>query len=70
MIDSTQTLTELTALSIHNRLRVGESLWDSIAADSPVDIPPDQRVELQGRIAAHDRSPMQLLTWDDVLNCL
>ena len=70
MIDITQTLTELTALPIHDRLRVVESLWDSIPADLPVEISPDQRVELQRRIAAHERSPEQLLTWNEVLNRL
>ena len=35
MIDIAQALTELTALPIHDRLRVVESLWDSIPPDSP-----------------------------------
>ena len=61
MIDIVQTLTELTALPIHDRLRVVESLWDSIPTDSPVEISPEQRAELQRRIAAHERSPEQLL---------
>jgi putative addiction module component (TIGR02574 family) len=70
MIGITQTLAELTALPIHDRLRVVESLWDSIPADSPVEISPEQRAELQRRIAAHERSPQQLLTWDEVLGRL
>ena len=65
MIDIAQTLTELTALPIHDRLRVVESLWDSIPADSPVEISPEQR-----GITAHERSPEQLLTWDEVLDRL
>ena len=70
MIDLTRTLTELTALSIHDRLRVVESLWDSIPADIHVEGSPEQRAELQRRIAAHERSPEQLLTWDEVLDRL
>jgi len=70
MTDIAQTLTELTALPIHDRLRVVESLWDSIPADSPVEISPEQRAELQRRIAAHERSPERLLTWDEVLDRL
>ena len=62
MIDLAQTLTELTTLPINDRLRVVESLWDSIPADSSVEISPDQRAELQRRIADHERSPEQLLT--------
>ncbi|NBO93972.1 MAG: toxin, partial [Planctomycetia bacterium] len=40
MIDIAQTLTELTALPIQDRLRVVESLWDSIPADTPVEVSP------------------------------
>jgi putative addiction module component (TIGR02574 family) len=70
MIDITQTLTVLTALPIHDRLRVVESLWDSIPPASPDEVSPEQRVELQRRIAAHEQSPEQLLTWDEVLDRL
>jgi putative addiction module component (TIGR02574 family) len=45
-------------------------MWDSIPADSPVEVSPEQRTELQRRIAAHERSPEQLLTWDEVLDRL
>ena len=62
MIDIAQTLTELTALPIQDRLRVVESLLDSIPADTAVEVSPEQRAELQRRIAAHVRSPEQLLT--------
>ena len=62
MIDIAQTLTELTALPIQDRLRVVESLWDSIPADTAVEVSPEQRAELQRRIAARERSPEQLLT--------
>jgi len=70
MIDIVQTLTELTALPGHDRLRVVESLWDSIPADTSVEVSPEQRAELQRRIAAHEQSPEQLLTWDEVLDGL
>jgi putative addiction module component (TIGR02574 family) len=70
MIDIAQTLTELTALAIQDRLRVVESLWDSIPADTAVEVSPEQRAELQRRIAAHERSPEQLLPWDEVLDRL
>lgn len=70
MIDITQALAELTALPIHDRLLVVERLWDSIPADSAVEVSPEQQAELQRRIAAHERSPEQLLTWDEVLDRL
>ena len=70
MMDIAKTLAELTTLPIHDRLRVVESLWDSIPADTPIEVSPEQRSELQRRIAAHERSPEQLLTWDEVLDRL
>ena len=70
MINLAHTLTELTSLPINDRLRVVESLWDSIPADTPVEVSHEQRAELQRRIAAHERAPEQLLTLDEVLDRL
>ena len=70
MIDIDQALAELTALPVTDRLRVVESLWDSIPHDVPIEISPDQRAELKRRIAAYRQSPEQLLTWDEVLDRL
>jgi putative addiction module component (TIGR02574 family) len=70
MIDIDQALTELTALPVLDRLRVVESLWDSIPSEDPVEISPDHRAELQRRIAAYKQSPEQLLTWEEVLDRL
>ena len=64
MINLEQTLAELSLLPVSDRLRVVESLWESIPADAPVAIPPEQRAELDRRIAAHERNPDELLTWD------
>jgi putative addiction module component (TIGR02574 family) len=65
-----RTLSELTSLPVADRLRVVESLWDSIEADSPVSIPPEQRSEIDRRVQAHERNPDELLTWDEVLDQL
>lgn len=70
MIDIDRTLSELTALPVADRLRVVESLWDSIPVDTPAAISPEQRDELRRRIAAHDRSPEKSLTWVEVLDRL
>lgn len=70
MFDLNQTLTELTALPVLDRLRVVESLWDSIPDDAPVEISPEQRAELVRRLEAFKRAPEQLLTWEEVLDRL
>jgi putative addiction module component (TIGR02574 family) len=46
------------------------SLWDSIPADASIEISPEQQAELDRRIAAHEKNPEELLTWDQVLSAL
>jgi putative addiction module component (TIGR02574 family) len=65
-----QTLSELTSLPVADRLRVVESLWDSIEADAPVTIAPEQHAEIDRRVQAHEANPDELLTWDEVLDQL
>lgn len=65
-----QTLTELTSLPVTDRLRVVESLWDSIESDTPVSLSPEQRDEINRRIVAHQANPDDLITWDQVLDRL
>jgi len=70
MIDFDRTLSELTALPVADRLRVVESLWDSIPAETPLPISPEQREEIRRRIAAYERAPDNTLTWGEVLDRL
>lgn len=65
-----QTLAELTSLPVADRLKVVESLWNSIEAESPAHLSPHQQAELESRIAAHEAAPDSLLTWDEVLDGL
>lgn len=69
-MDLNQTLTELAALPVADRLRVVESLWNSMDAEAPVAISPQQRTELDRRIAAHEANPDELLSWDQILDRL
>ena len=65
-MDINQTLSELTSLPVTDRLRVVESLWDSIESDTPVSLSPEQLVELNRRIEAHKANPSELPSWDQV----
>jgi len=69
-VDVNQTLSELTALPVADRLRVVESLWDSIESDTPVSLSPQQGAELDRRVRAHETNPGELLSWDQVLDRL
>ena len=70
MIDFDRTLSELTALPVADRLRVVESLWDSIPVETPLPISPEQREDIRRRIAAYERAPDNTLTWGEVLDRL
>ena len=70
MIDFDRTLSELTALPVADRLRVVESLWDSIPVETPLPISPEQREEIRRRSAAYERAPDNTLTWGEVLDRL
>ena len=59
-MDINQTLSELTSLPVPDRLRVVESLWDSIESDTPVSLSPEQLAELNRRIEAHEENPDEL----------
>lgn len=64
------TLSELTSLPVSDRLRIVESLWNSIDADTPASISPEQREEINRRIERHESNPDELLTWEQVLDGL
>lgn len=69
-MDLNETLSELTSLPVPDRLRVVESLWDSIEPDTPLSPSPEQRDEIYRRIEAHEANPNEVLTWDQVLDRL
>ncbi len=69
-MDLQQTLSELTSLPVKDRLRIVESLWNSIDVDTPVSIAPEQREEINRRVERHECNPDELLTWEQVLDGL
>ena len=56
-MDINETLSQLTSLPVTDRLRVVESLWDSIESDTPVSATSEQRAEINRRIKAHETNP-------------
>lgn len=61
-----QTISDLSALSIDERLRIVQTLWDSIPPETEVVVSPEQRVELERRIAAHDAAPGSAITQEEL----
>jgi putative addiction module component (TIGR02574 family) len=61
-----QTIANLSALSVDERLRIVQKLWDSIPPESEVTVSAEQREELQRRVAAHDRDPDSAISRDEL----
>jgi putative addiction module component (TIGR02574 family) len=58
---------DFRSLSIPERLRLVEEIWDSIAQDAEtLPLSPEQRAELDRRWAEHEADPATALPWDEV----
>ena len=63
----TVSLEEILGLSPSERLWLMEQIWESLAAE-PDALPLSdlQREELDRRIEAYERKPLDVLTWEEV----
>jgi putative addiction module component (TIGR02574 family) len=69
-VNINETLSELSALPVPDRLRIVESLWNSIDSEIPIELSPEQQAEIDRRLDAHRDHPSELLTWEQVLDQL
>ena len=55
-------------MSVTERIRLVEDIWDSIASETPdsVAITDAQREEIRRRVAEHDANPASAVSWDAV----
>ena len=55
-------------LNVNDRLALVEEIWAGICADpSEFCMSPEQRAELDRRVADDDRSPDDVIPWDEVV---
>jgi len=68
LMDISATLTEIKTLSIDERIRLVEAIWDSIADDNgeQLELTEAQRQELARRLADHDANPSAVIAWEEV----
>lgn len=60
-------LTEITSLTVDERLSLVEAIWESIAAEpGEPELTEAQRQELERRLEAHAASPESVVSWDEV----
>jgi putative addiction module component (TIGR02574 family) len=54
------------ALSDVDRRRLAQGIWDSILDDASLSIPPELRVQLDGRLAELRANPGSAVTWEEI----
>jgi putative addiction module component (TIGR02574 family) len=58
-------LAQITQMSVDDKLRLAEAIWDSIEADEPKLTAP-QKAELERRLAEYKAHPEQVIPWEQV----
>lgn len=62
---------EILEMSVNDRLRIVEDIWDSIAADSKdLKVSNELRQELDRRLEAYKEDPDAGVSWEDLDNRL
>lgn len=66
-MDFTATLNEIKSLSIEERIRFVQAIWDSIAAEKTYpDLTAAQKQELDRRINDYEANPDKVMTWEEI----
>lgn len=66
-MDITATLNEIAALSLEERIRLVQAIWDSIAAEQAYpDLTEMQKQEIDRRITDYEANPDDVLTWEEI----
>jgi putative addiction module component (TIGR02574 family) len=66
-MDITATLNEIAALSIEDKIRLVQAIWDSIATEQAYpDLTEPQKRELDERIDDYEMNPDNVLTWQEI----
>lgn len=60
-------LTEIASLSVDERICLVKAIWDSISLESKqFEVAEAQKQELALRLAAHNASPSNIISWEEV----
>ncbi|NJL64238.1 MAG: addiction module protein [Methylacidiphilales bacterium] len=66
-MDITNTLNEIIALKVEDRIRIVQAIWDSIAAEQTYpELSDKQKQELDYRIADSEANPDNVMTWQEI----
>jgi putative addiction module component (TIGR02574 family) len=66
-MDLAATLAEIISLSVNDRIRLVQAIWDSISADPEhLELTESQRIELSRRLLDHEKNPSAVISWQQV----
>lgn len=65
-MDFAQALSAANALSVDDRIRLAEAIWEGIEGDRILPLTDAQKRELERRLAAYEASPEKCTSWDQV----
>lgn len=64
---TTLTLSEITQLSVAERIQLAQDIWDSIwAVPENLELTDAQRQELDQRLQRHQKNPEASVPWEEV----
>lgn len=69
-VDVVRTIEDLRSLSVDDRVRVVQAVWDSLPEQASAPTLAERAEELNRRVDAYEADPEDLLTWDEVLERL
>lgn len=66
-MDYSQVLSAANSLSIDDRIRLVEAIWEGIEGEpAPPELTEAQKQELDRRLAAHKAAPQDCIPWEQV----
>jgi putative addiction module component (TIGR02574 family) len=66
-MDLSTTLAEIASLSVDERIRLVEAIWESITTEpGQPELTEAQQQEIERRLAAHTASPEDVVPWEEV----
>jgi len=66
-MDLATTLAQVRTLSVDDRIRLVQAIWDSISAEpEQLELTEAQQLELSRRLEDHEVNPQAVISWQDI----
>ena len=66
-MDLSTTLAQVKTLSIDDRIRLVQAIWDSISTEpEQLELTASQQLELSRRLADHESNPQAVVSWQEI----